>query len=585
MVSKRPTKKAIYDSAVERPALLYHLTQLYGSEEGPAVCQRLLDLMASYRTRVPTNVTPDVSEKDSVLITYGDMVRQGDEKPLITLTKFLESTIAGTVSSVHVLPFYPWTSDDGFSVSDYRQVDPNLGRWSDIKRMSLSFRMMFDAVINHISSESEWFKSFLNQEQPFVDWFHVVDPATDLTDVFRPKALPLLTPFDTSDGSTLHVWTTFSSDQVDLNYSNPEVFLAIVDVLLDYVCHGADFIRLDAIGFMWKKVGTSCLHLPQTHSAIQLIRTILSIMAPHVSLITETNVPHEQNVSYFGDGTNEAQMVYNFSLPPLTLHAFHTGNATLLSNWASNLRLPSDQVTFFNFLSSHDGIGVTPAKGLLNDDEILAMANRVKALGGEVSYKTNSDGTQSPYELNINYMDALGNPGEKENSRDKSARFLASQAIMLTLQGVPGIYFHSLFGSESWIDGIEETGNKRAINREKLRYVDLCADLNDINSIRSQVFYRFRHMIAVRSAEPAFNPYGEQKIFQLNPGLFCILRGTGEDAVFCIQNVTDQKIRVKLDSSQIFKTNTNWYRNIINNEIFEDEFDVKPYGIYWLKLH
>ncbi len=585
MITKRPSKKAIYDSAVERPSLLYHLSQLYGKENAATVCQRLLDLMSSYRTRVPTNITPDVSEKDAVLITYGDMIRQGDEKPLITLTKFLESTVAGTVSSVHILPFYPWTSDDGFSVSDYRQVDPNLGEWADIKRLSLSFRMMFDAVINHISSESEWFKSFLNQEKPFVDWFHVVDPATDLTEVFRPRSLPLLTPFDTSDGSTLHVWTTFSSDQIDLNYSNPEVFLAIVDVLLDYVCHGADFIRLDAIGFMWKKVGTSCIHLPQTHAAIQLMRTVLSIMAPHVNLITETNVPHEQNVSYFGDGTNEAQMVYNFSLPPLTLHTFHTGNSTTLSNWASNLKLPSDQVTFFNFLASHDGIGVTPAKGLISDNEILAMANRAKALGGEVSYKANPDGSESPYELNINYMDALGKPGVKETNRTKADRFLASQAIMLVLQGVPGIYFHSLFGSENWQEGIEETGQKRSINREKLRYVDVCADLNDINSTRSQVFYRFRHMIAVRSAEPAFSPYGSQKIFQMNTGLFCVLRGEGADGVFCIQNVTDQPITVNLDPSQIFKTETIWYRNIINNEIFDHQVEVRPYGILWLKLH
>ncbi len=584
MLQKAPTKKAIYDSVVERPALLYHLVQLYGKEDGPKVCQRLLDLMASFRTRVPTNVTKEVSEKDTVLIAYGDMVTQGESKPLEILTKFLENTVAGTISTVHVLPFYPWTSDDGFSVSDYRQVDPNLGCWQDIKRMSLSFRMMFDAVINHISSESEWFKSFLKNEEPFTDWFHVVDPQTDLSDVFRPRALPLLTPFDTSDG-TRHVWTTFSSDQIDLNYSNPEVMLAIIDVLLDYVCHGADFIRLDAIGFMWKKVGTECIHLPQTHSAIKLIRAVLELMAPHVSLITETNVPHEQNISYFGNGHNEAQMVYNFSLPPLTLHAFHNEDATVLSRWANGLKLPSEDVTFFNFIASHDGIGVTPAKGLVEDGAIANMAQRVEALGGHVSYKNNPDGSQSAYELNINYLSALGQPGIKESNRLKADRFLASQAIMLAMQGVPGIYFHSLFGSENWADGVKQTGKNRTINREKLRYADVSADLNDIDSLRSRVFYPYRHMIAVRSAEPAFDPHGSQKIFNLHPSLFCVLRGDGADGVFCIQNVSNQPLCIELKGEDIFGASAVWFRNILNNALFEEDIEIKPYGILWLKLH
>ena len=293
----------------------------------------------------------------------------------------------------------------------------------------------------------------------------------------------------------------------------------------------------------------------------------------------------EQNISYFGDGSNEAQMVYNFSLPPLTLHAFHKGNTTILSDWARGLKLPSDKVTFFNFMASHDGIGITPAKGLIPEDEINEIGERVSALGGRVSYKNNSDGTQSVYELNINYLNALGEPDVRESNRLKADRFLSSQAIMLALQGVPGIYFHSLFGSENWEAGAAETGQHRSINREKLRYVDVCADLNDIDSLRSQVFYRYRHMIAVRAAEPAFDPYGSQKIFQLHTSLFCVLRGEGEDAVFCIQNVTNKPIHIQLDPQEIFMTEANWYRNILNNEIFEHEVEVKPYGIMWLKLH
>lgn len=294
-----------------------------------------------------------LSEQDSILITYGDMVQRPDERPLETLNQFLQETIKGHISTVHLLPFYPFTSDDGFSVVDYKAVNSELGTWDDIAALSIHFDLMFDAVINHISAKSSWFQAFLQDQEPCTDYFTVVDPYVDLSAVFRPRALPLLTPFETPSG-TKHVWTTFSDDQIDLNYANPAVLLEVIDVLLDYVAKGAPFIRLDAIGFMWKEIGTSYIHLPQTHATIQLMRTILDEVAPQVALITETNVPHKDNISYFGDGTNEAHMVYNFSLPLLTLHAFYTDNAAVRSKWAASLELPSDKVTFFNFLGSHD---------------------------------------------------------------------------------------------------------------------------------------------------------------------------------------------------------------------------------------
>ena len=128
-----------------------------------------------------------------------------------------------------------------------------------------------------------------------------------------------------------------------MNFKNPDVLLALLDALLFYVARGARFIRLDAIAYLWKRIGTSCIHLPQTHAVIQFWRAVLDEVAPHVLLITETNVPHADNVSYFGDGTNEAQLVYNFALPPLVLHALLRGDATHLTRWAQSLTLPSDR--------------------------------------------------------------------------------------------------------------------------------------------------------------------------------------------------------------------------------------------------
>ncbi len=324
--------------------LLAHLEFLYGPASG-SVLEDLLELMHNHRGHLDQGRRRHLTEKDAVLITYGDMVRHEDQSPLATLGEFLADHVGELINTVHILPFCPYSSDDGFSVVDYVEVDPALGDWGDVERMRGSFRLMFDAVLNHISASSEWFSGFRNGDEAYRDFFTVVDPATDLSAVFRPRELPLLTEVETAEGPR-HVWTTFSPDQIDLNYRNPRVALAAIDVLLTYVAHGADVIRLDAVTFLWKEPGTSCIHLPQTHRLIQLFRSVLNAVAPWVIIITETNVPHDENVSYFGDGTNEADLVYNFALPPLTLHAFHTGDASVLSQWADGMRAPSTETSF-----------------------------------------------------------------------------------------------------------------------------------------------------------------------------------------------------------------------------------------------
>lgn len=547
---------------------------IYGAEAAEEIARRLAALMAEFRPQLPPPPARAAffDERDAVLITYGDMLQRADEAPLVTLNRFLTRQVAGLINTIHLLPFYPYSSDDGFSVIDYLAVNPDLGDWEDIARLRGSFKLMFDAVINHMSRASAWFQAFQRGEPPYTDYFTVVDPAADLSAVFRPRALPLLTPVETNAGLK-HVWTTFSADQIDLNYASPDLLLEIVRVLLRYVAHGADLIRLDAIGFMWKEIGTRCLHLPRAHALIQLFRALLDAVAPQVALVTETNVPHHENISYFGDGRHEAQMVYNFSLPPLTLHAFHSGDATILSRWAATLELPSDRVTFFNFLASHDGIGVTPARGILPSEAIEALAARVQALGGFVSFKANSDGTQSAYELNINYLDALGAPGVKDSAETQAQRFLAAQSIMLALRGVPGIYFHSLFGSRGWPEGVARTGRYRTINREKLAVTRLEEEQRD--GLRRLVFEGYRRLLGVRSAEPAFNPYGVQTILNLHPAVLAVERRHRASTVLCLTNVSDTAASVALPYAG---------RDLLTDvQLPVANYQLPPYGILWLQ--
>ena len=354
------------------------LARIYGPENGPALFGRLDAILNKYRGQIPKPRAAGLSERDVILIVYPDQIREPSQQSLPTLNTFCEHYLKGIISGIHLLPFYPWSSDDGFSVIDYHAVAPEYGGWDDVKSLGNHFRLMFDAVINHTSAQSSWFEGFLKGNKDFDDYYIEVKGNPDLSSVVRPRALPLLTKFNTAMG-TKEIWTTFSADQVDLNYHNPNVLLAILDVLLNYTRQGAQFIRLDAIAYIWKEIGTECIHLPQAHWIVQLIRAVLDEIAPQVMLIAEANVPHTQNLSYLGDGSNEAQLVYNFSLPPLVLHAFHTGNAQVLAQWASDLKLPSDKVTFFNFLASHDGVGLNPLRGILPESEIAGLARKIES--------------------------------------------------------------------------------------------------------------------------------------------------------------------------------------------------------------
>jgi glycosidase len=554
-----------------------HLTFLYGADQAAQILSRVEKLIVKYRGRIQPR-EGGLTEQDSILITYGDQIQSPDEKPLRTLNRFCEKYLADVMGGIHVLPFYPWTSDDGFAVTDYRSVATALGDWNDVSSLRNHFRLMFDAVLNHISSQSEWFKGFLRGMPRYRDYFIVVEGSPDLSRVVRPRALPLLTSFQTSSG-VKRVWTTFSEDQIDLNYKNPEVMFEALDILLMYVERGAVFIRLDAIAFLWKEIGTACIHLPQTHRAVKFLRAALDEVAPHVHLLTETNVPQVDNVSYFGNGTDEAQLVYNFALPVLTLHTFRTGDARLISNWARTLVLPSSQTTFFNFLASHDGIGLNPAQGILSRADIDALLERTLEHGGLISYKQNADGTQSPYELNINYFDALSNPNGEESFKVQVNRFIAAQAIMLSLVGVPGIYFHSLFGSRGWMDGVKRTGRNRTINRQKCQFEKLKGELEDKSSLRAKVFRRYRRLLMARRLSPAFHPHGKQKIPELHQSVMAIERISPDkkSRTLCLHNVCPRQI--------VFETEYTSAKDLFTARPVQiSKVSLEPYQVLWVNL-
>jgi len=547
---------------------------IYKEKHKEEITNNLIKLISRYY--VPGQKQKEKwSEANTVLITYGDSLINREQAPLEALNDFLIQELKKEITHVHVLPFFPFSSDDGFSVIDYKQVNPGLGTWENIREINQHFNLMADLVINHISSKSEWFQNFLDEKNPGKDYFITIDPATDLSSVTRPRSSPLLTPFSTASGMK-HVWTTFSADQVDLNFSNPRVLIEMIDILLFYVNQGATIIRLDAIAFLWKETGTSCLHLPETHEVVKLMRDIVELVNPSTIILTETNVPNKENMSYFGDN-DEAHMVYQFSLPPLLLHGLHTGNSTFLTKWAKTLPdLPAGN-TFFNFTASHDGIGVRPLEGLIHADEFDELLANMKKAGGMISMKKNSDGSESPYEINITYYDALAFT-KNGDSRFQKERFISSQTIMLALKGIPAFYIHSLFATPNYLEGVVQTGRARTINRRKY-------NINELNSIldaktpNQEIFDELRRRIRIKQKNTCFHPDNPQVIIDLGKNIFAFKRKDEkrQKETFCISNVTAGNITTQLPGFAGITTDILSGQRATNENI-----QLKPYQTAWL---
>lgn len=552
------------------------LTDIYGDDLDDSVFDAFLLKVEQGKKYIQKHRKQGWDESDVVLITYADQFHQCNENNLTTLRGFYQRWLGDVFSHIHLLPFYPWSSDDGFSVVDYHQVAPSSGSWQDISQLNQITKLMFDFVCNHISAQSEWFQGYLNGNKKYQDFFISVDPKTDLSAVTRPRALPLLTPFTLAEGSQQYIWTTFSADQIDLNFANPQVLLAMVDVLIHYLQQGADYVRLDAVGYMWKTIGTSCIHLEKTHLLVKLFRALVDEIAPGTVLITETNVPHNDNVAYLGNGHDEAQMVYQFPLPPLVLHAIHSGSAQVLSRWANTLsESDNPDTTWFNFLASHDGIGLNPLRGILPEEEILQLVDHLEQEGALVSWKYNPDGTRSPYEINVTYMDALS----QRNSSDEQrlARFILAHAILLTFPGVPAIYVQSILGSRNNYSGVESLGYNRAINRQKYVLEEIETQLGDEHHLRHKTFNQLIHLIGVRKREASFHPSSSFAVNCASDSILVIHRSSqcGND-LLALFNLKDNEC-------EFFLPNNNFHELITNQKIIGNQtYHMQPYQVLWL---
>ncbi|KEJ90058.1 sugar phosphorylase [Sulfitobacter donghicola] len=533
------------------------------------------------RGRVPGNTL--WSQRDALLITYGNSIIDGAHKPLDLLSDFLATYLDGALNAVHILPFFPYTSDDGFAVSDFKSVNPQLGDWADINRIADNFTLMSDLVLNHVSSQSNWFNAYLQDQEPYNGFFFEASPDDDLTEVVRPRTTPLLREVETSNG-TRHVWCTFSHDQVDLDFRNPEVLLEFLRIIRLHVDNGVKIIRLDAVAFLWKQIGSPSIHLPQTHAVIKLMRLLCDYASEKIILLTETNVPKAENLSYFGD-RDEAHAIYNFPLPPLILHAMMSGNAQYLRQWQRGMPPAPMGCAYLNFTASHDGIGMRPAEGLLPEDEKQQVIDTIKDIGGLVSMRTLPDGSESPYELNTTFYDAMSRTFSGADAYHH-ARFICSQTIVMSLEGIPAFYIHAMLATENDHKGVAYRGMNRAINRHRWDYPSLRALLDDADTPNARVLSDLSERLKIRKKQPAFHPNATQ--FTVNMGderVFAVWRQSLDrhQSIFALHNVSDTAVKVPASALNLIE-DQDWIDLLSGLPIDMEapEVIVAPYQCMWI---
>ena len=569
-----------------RDRISQHLTKIYCDMSERAIKQlafELIEIMdVGQQPTMSRSSQSQWDERDIIAITYADTILEHRKKPLVALKHFLDSYLKNTVSAVHILPFFPFTSDDGFSVLNYSSVNESVGSWEHIETIAKDYQLMADLVINHCSARSQWFENFIKGVQPGRDYFVTADPDTDLSAVVRPRTNDLLRTVETTSG-TQHVWCTFSHDQVDLNFQNTEVLKEFVNIIRQYLDHGVRIFRLDAVAFLWKKIGTNCLNLPETHEMVRLLRTLIEASQPDAIIITETNVPNRENLSYFGNG-NEAHCVYNFSLPPLLLNTLVTGNCGALKQWMMSMPPARVGTAYFNFIASHDGIGLRPAEGLLSDSEINQLVETMKDFGGHTSWRKLANGEIKHYEINISLIDALKGTCSGLDQW-QIERFICAHTIMLALEGIPGIYLHSFIGTENDHQRVKNSGHNRAINRHQWQYADIEEQLNDPTSSHSLIYAQMQKIIELRRQQPAFHPNATQFTLHLGDHLFGFWRQSmdREQSIFCISNITNLPQTLNLSDINLID-NQSWLDIITGDLCIGDNQSVsmKPYQTLWI---
>ena len=519
-----------------------------------------------------------ISQKTALVISYGDNIIDVRKKSLKVFRNFYNKYLDNYFSLVHFLPFYPSSSDSGFAVKDHYKIDPRLGSWSDIRKFSKKTMIMADLVINHASSRGLWFANFLKNKSPGKDYFFSVNKNFNISKVIRPREHRLLKKIKLFNRKQ-YLWRTFSPDQIDLNFKNPKVLMRFLKIIVNSLIHGVRIFRLDAIAYLWKESGTKCINHENTHNIIKFIRFFSEQLNTECLIITETNLPEKENISYFGKH-DEANWIYNFSLPPLIIYSLLFEDSSKISQWSKRLIKTDKKNNFLNFVASHDGIGMRPIEGLINNIQLKKFFTRLKKNGGEFSYRKVYRKKKKVYEANITLCNAFEKTDFDKTGKFFLERFISAHSIMLAFKGIPAVYFNSIFGTSNDNSKYIISGNKRDLNRYRWNKLRLEKSLKNINSKQSIYYKNMINLLSIRKKNKAFNPDAFQLTLNLGSKIFAIKRVSVDkkQSIFCLTNVSSNRQIVDLRKNNIVG------KNLLHDKLFviNKKLELQPFQSVWI---
>ncbi len=568
-------------SQINKKKIKYKLNKIYNflPKNEINLCAKEISLIINHFNKNNKKKKWLVSEKTTMVICYGDSVYSKNQKNLITFQNFFNKKLTKFIDTIHFLPFYPSSSDSGFAVKDHYKIDNKLGNWSDIKKFSKKKQIMSDIVINHASARGLWFKNFLKEKKPGKDYFLLVNSKFNILKVVRPRDHKLLKEINIFKKKD-YLWRTFSDDQIDLNFKNPKVLIRFIKIMVNLIKHGVTIFRLDAIAYLWKESGTKCINLKQTHEIVKILRIVSNSLNIKTLIVSETNLPEKENLSYLGNN-DESNWIYNFTLPPLLIHALLFENGSYLNSWSKKLPQTKIGNSYLNFIASHDGIGMRPLEGILNNKSIKKLLTRLKNNGSKFSYRRINSKKKSVYESNITVFDAL-----KVSDKDKKGlynydRYIAAHTIMFSFEGVPGIYFNSLFGKSNDEAKYIITGNNRDVNRYRWNELNILKKMKNENTKEHYIFETFKHLLNIRKKQKAFHPNALRTNINLGNNFFCIKRVSldKKQTILCLTNLTS-----KLQNTKINKKFSK-FKNLIDPNTKSqnlNSINMKPFETIWL---
>ncbi|MBV69389.1 MAG: alpha-amylase [Pelagibacterales bacterium] len=560
-----------------------HLNNIYSYILSPKEINDLTFEVIKLSTNRKVKKNKFLTQEDIILVTYADTIIENNKSSFFVLNKFLKKYIKNIFSTIHILPFFPSSSDGGFSVIDFFLVDKKHGSWNDIKKMSADYKIMVDVVLNHGSKKSKWFKNFLNNKGEGKNFYLNFDKNINVSNVVRARSHKLLQKVSTENGFK-YVWCTFSTDQVDFDYRNPKVLLMFLKIIKFILAKGPIVFRMDAVAFLWKRIGSSCVNLDQTHAIIRLIRAFLSKLNSNSLIVTETNLPFHENLSYFGN-SDEAHLIYNFSLAPLIINTLIKGDSTAFRRWSMSMPPSRIGASYVNFISNHDGLGIRPLEGILNKKDLNLFLDTLKKFGSKFTFRKYKN-TSVVYEANISLVNALSGTIK---GKDKYAfkRYICAHSIMLSYEGIPAIYIHSLFGTKNDNLLYKKTNIKRSINRHIYSYMNLEKELKSNNSDLNKVFNNLLELIKIRKKQKAFHPNATQYTLNLGKRFFGLWRQSNDkqQSIFAISNISNMITYLDLTSLNLINTE-NWFDILSkgNTKIESKNNKLKflPYQTIWI---